>query len=101
MIPGEYRLVSGTITINEGRPTLSLDVLNTGDRPIQVGSHFHFAEVNSALSFDRRAARGFRLDISAAVRFEPGDSRPVHLVALAGARRVFGLAGETNGPVQG
>ena len=94
---------SPTITINEGRPTLSLDVLNTGDRPIQVGSHFHFAEVNSALSFDRQAARGFRLDIPAgtAVRFEPGDSRPVHLVALAGARRVFGLAGETNGPVQG
>ncbi|MDR0180459.1 urease subunit beta [Actinomyces oris] len=103
MIPGEYRLAGGTITINEGRPTLRLDVLNTGDRPIQVGSHFHFAEVNSALSFDRRAARGFRLDIPAgtAVRFEPGDSRPVHLVALAGARRVFGLAGETNGPVEG
>ena len=103
MIPGEYRLASGTITINEGRPTLTLDVLNTGDRPIQVGSHFHFAEVNSALSFDRQAARGFRLDIPAgtAVRFEPGDSRPVHLVALARARRVFGLAGETNGPVQG
>ena len=71
MIPGEYRLASGTITINEGRPTLTLDVLNTGDRPIQVGSHFHFAEVNSALSFDRQAARGFRLDIPAgtAVRF--------------------------------
>ena len=103
MIPGEYRLASGTITINEGRPALTLDVLNTGDRPIQVGSHFHFAEVNSALSFDRQAARGFRLDIPAgtAVRFEPGDSRPVHLVALAGVRRVFGLAGETNGPVQG
>ena len=103
MIPGEYRLVNDTITINEGRPTLRLDVLNTGDRPIQVGSHFHFAEVNSALSFDRQAARGFRLDIPAgtAVRFEPGDSRPVHLVALAGTRRVFGLAGETNGPVQG
>ena len=85
MIPGEYRLVNDTITINEGRPTLRLDVLNTGDRPIQVGSHFHFAEVNPALSFDRRAARGFRLDIPAgtAVRFEPGDSRPVHLVALA------------------
>ena len=103
MIPGEYRLVNDTITINEGRSTLRLDVLNTGDRPIQVGSHFHFAEVNPALSFDRRAARGFRLDIPAgtAVRFEPGDSRPVHLVVLAGARRVFGLAGETNGPVEG
>ncbi len=103
MIPGEYRLVNDTITINEGRPTLRLDVLNTGDRPIQVGSHFHFAEVNPALSFDRRAARGFRLDIPAgtAVRFEPGDSQPVHLVALAGARQVFGLAGETNGPVEG
>ena len=103
MTPGEYRLASGTITINEGRPTIDLDVLNTGDRPIQVGSHFHFAEVNPALSFDRQAARGFRLDIPAgtAVRFEPGDSRPVRLVALAGARRVFGLSGKTNGPVQG
>ena len=103
MIPGMYRLASGTITINEDRPTVDLDVLNTGDRPIQVGSHFHFAEVNSALSFDRQAARGFRLDIPAgtAVRFEPGDSTPVHLVALAGARRVFGLAGKTNGPIQG
>ena len=103
MIPGMYRLAGGTITINEDRPTVDLDVLNTGDRPIQVGSHFHFAEVNSALSFDRQAARGFRLNIPAgtAVRFEPGDSRPVHLVALAGARRVFGLAGKTNGPVQG
>ena len=103
MIPGEYRLASGTITINEGRPTLTLDVLNTGDRPIQVGSHFHSPAANAARSFDRQAARGFRLDIPAgtAVRFEPGDSRPVHLVALAGARRVFGLAGETNGPVQG
>ena len=103
MIPGMYRLASGTITINEDRPTVDLDVLNTGDRPIQVGSHFHFAEVNPALSFDRQAARGFRLDIPAgtAVRFEPGDSRSVHLVALAGARRVFGLAGKTNGPIQG
>ena len=103
MIPGMYRLASGTITINEDRPTVDLDVLNTGDRPIQVGSHFHFAEVNSALSFDRQAARGFRLDIPAGtdVRVEPGDSRPVHLVALAGARRVFGLAGKTNGPIQG
>jgi len=94
MIPGEYRLAGGTITINEGRPTLRLDVLNTGDRPIQVGSPFHFAEVNSALSFDRRAARGFRLDIPAgtAVRFEPGDSPPVHPVALADApRAVAGL----------
>lgn len=102
MIPGEYRSVGGTVTINANRPTINLDVLNTGDRPVQVGSHFHFAEVNPALVFDREAAYGFRLDIPAgtAVRFEPGDSRPVCLVALAGERRVYGLAGATNGPLR-
>ena len=103
MKPGEYVLADAPVVCNRGREAVELSVTNRGDRPVQVGSHFHFAEVNSALSFDRQAARGFRLDIPAgtAVRFEPGDSRPVHLVALAGARRVFGLAGETNGPVQG
>lgn len=103
MIPGEFRLASGAITINEGRPTIKLSVLNTGDRPVQVGSHFHFAEVNPALSFDREAAHGYRLDIPAgtAVRFEPGDSKPVDLVALAGGRQVHGLAGRTNGPLEG
>ena len=103
MKPGEYVLADAPVVCNRGREAVELSVTNRGDRPVQVGSHFHFAEVNSALSFDRRAARGFRLDIPAgtAVRFEPGDSRPVHLVALAGARRVFGLAGETNGPVEG
>ncbi|ARD42051.1 urease subunit beta [Actinomyces gaoshouyii] len=99
MIPGEYRLADGPITINEGRPTVELAVINTGDRPVQVGSHFHFAEVNPALALDREAARGFRLDIPAgtAMRFEPGDARTVRLVALAGAREVHGLAGRTNG----
>ena len=103
MKPGEYVLADAPVVCNPGREAVELSVTNRGDRPVQVGSHFHFAEVNPALSFDRRAARGFRLDIPAgtAVRFEPGDSRPVHLVALAGARRVFGLAGETNGPVEG
>lgn len=102
MIPGEYRLASGTVTINAGRPTLDLRVVNTGDRPVQVGSHFHFSETNPALAFDREAAHGFRLDIPAgtAVRFEPGDAKTVRLVALAGNREVFGLADQTNGPVQ-
>lgn len=102
MIPGEYRLTTGTITINEGRPTTEVEVVNTGDRPVQVGSHFHFAEVNPALSFDRAAARGFRLDIPAgtAVRFEPGDAKTVQLVALAGNREVHGLANKTNGPLE-
>lgn len=102
MIPGEYRLATGAITINKGRPTTEVEVVNTGDRPVQVGSHFHFAEVNPALSFDRAAARGFRLDIPAgtAVRFEPGDAKTVQLVALAGNREVHGLANKTNGPLE-
>ncbi|QHE90617.1 urease subunit beta [Pandoraea fibrosis] len=99
MIPGELLPAAGEITLNEGRPTLSVSVANTGDRPIQIGSHFHFYEVNDALQFDREAARGFRLNIAAgtAVRFEPGQQRTVELVALAGDRRVFGFAGRVMG----
>ena len=101
MVPGEYRLAPGSITINAGRPTISLGVTNTGDRPVQVGSHFHFAEVNPALRFDRDAAHGYRLDVPAgtAVRFEPGDAHTVTLVALAGNREVHGLADPTDGPL--
>lgn len=102
MIPGEYLVADGEITLNEGRPTLTLTVSNTGDRPIQVGSHYHFHETNAALSFDRDAARGLRLDIAAgtAVRFEPGQEREVTLVAYAGARRVFGFRGQIMGPLE-
>ena len=93
MIPGELDCAGGELELNAGRATLVLRVLNAGDRPIQVGSHFHFADVNDALEFDRTAANGFRLDIPAgtSVRFEPGASRDVALVGLAGARTVQGL----------
>ena len=101
MIPGEIILAKDApeIEANVGLETIKLEVANTGDRPIQVGSHFHFYETNSALRFDREATRGFRLNIPAgtAVRFEPGDTREVELVALAGAREVFGLNGKVNG----
>ncbi len=99
MIPGEYVLGDGEIEANAGRRTAQLTVANTGDRPIQVGSHFHFFEANKALRFDRGAAFGMRLNIPAgtAVRFEPGDEKRVTLVELAGARRVFGLNGLTAG----
>lgn len=100
MIPGEIQVAaSGDITLNAGRQTLTLEVANSGDRPIQVGSHYHFAETNGALQFDRAAARGFRLNIAAgtAVRFEPGQSRQVELVALAGKREVYGFRGEVMG----
>ncbi|WP_374510216.1 urease subunit beta [Niveibacterium sp.] len=95
MIPGELDTPEGDIELNAGRPTITLVVANTGDRPIQVGSHYHFAETNAALDFDRAAAHGFRLDIAAgtAVRFEPGQTRTVTLVALAGERKVFGFRG--------
>jgi urease subunit beta len=101
MIPGELFVKGGDIEQNAGRATIVLPVANTGDRPIQVGSHYHFAETNSALAFDRTAARGFRLNIAAgtAVRFEPGQSRTVELVALAGDRIVFGFAGAVMGPL--
>ena len=93
MIPGELIPASGTITLNEGRKAITLMVANTGDRPVQVGSHYHFGEVNSALEFDRTAGRGMRLDIAAgtAVRFEPGQRREVQLIAIGGARRIFGF----------
>lgn len=100
MIPGEIIVAStGDLDANLGLETKTLTVANTGDRPIQVGSHYHFYETNSALRFDREAARGFRLNIPAgtAVRFEPGDTREVELVALAGAREVFGLNNKVNG----
>ena len=99
MIPGEYLLGEGDIIANQGRRTVELTVANTGDRPIQVGSHFHFFEVNRALRFDRAQAFGMRLNVPAgtAVRFEPGDEKRVTLVELGGARRVFGLNGLTDG----
>ena len=99
MIPGEIMPQDGTLTLNAGRETVELDVANTGDRPIQVGSHYHFFETNTALSFDRAQARGFRLDIPAgtAVRFEPGQTRTVTLVALTGGRRVVGFNALVNG----
>ena len=93
MIPGEVIAQDGTLTLNEDRAALTLMVANTGDRPVQVGSHYHFAESNGALEFDRTAARGMRLDIAAgtAVRFEPGQRREVTLIPISGARRVFGF----------
>ena len=99
MIPGEYITKDGTLILNEGRTAITLEVANTGDRPVQVGSHYYFFETNSALDFDREAAKGFRLDIPAgtAVRFEPGQSREVTMVAYGGARVVHGF----NGAVQG
>jgi urease subunit beta len=102
MIPGEIIPAGGTITLNEGRPTITLVVANSGDRPIQVGSHYHFFETNRALQFDRELARGMRLDIPAgtAVRFEPGQSREVTLVPYAGRRCVFGFNGRIDGPLE-
>jgi urease subunit beta len=100
MIPGEIiPAPAPDLDVNAGLETKRMEVANTGDRPIQVGSHFHFYETNTALHFDREAARGFRLNIPAgtAVRFEPGDTKEVELVALAGARQVFGLNGKVNG----
>jgi urease subunit beta len=99
MIPGELLIDDGELELNAGRRTLTLSVTNTGDRPIQVGSHYHFAETNAALNFDRDAARGMRLNIASgtAVRFEPGQSRTVELVDYAGSRRVFGFRGLVQG----
>jgi urease subunit beta len=101
VIPGELFPADGEIELNAGRPVTELEVANTGDRPVQVGSHYHFAETNPALSFDRAAARGRRLDIPAgtAVRFEPGQSRAVRLVPFAGARIIHGFRGEAEGAV--
>ncbi|MFH0997084.1 MAG: urease subunit beta [Pseudomonadota bacterium] len=99
MIPGEMQIEPGHIALNSGRSTLTIEVANSGDRPVQVGSHYHFYETNTALLFDREATRGFRLNIAAgtAVRFEPGQKRTVHLVAYAGHRRVFGFQGRIQG----
>jgi len=101
MIPGEVFPAPGEIELNAGQPVTVLAVANTGDRPVQVGSHYHFAETNAALDFDRTAARGQRLDIAAgtAVRFEPGQTREVSLVPLRGDRRVFGFNGAVMGPL--
>ena len=99
MIPGEFDIAAGDIELNVGRAPITLTVANTGDRPIQVGSHYHFYETNDALSFPREQARGMRLNIAAgtAVRFEPGQARTVELIALAGLRRVYGFAGKIMG----
>ena len=101
MIPGELFIDDGQLELNAGRRTVTLKVANTGDRPVQVGSHYHFAETNAALAFDRGAARGFRLNIAAgtAVRFEPGQTRTVELVAYGGDRIVYGFRGEVMGPL--
>lgn len=101
MIPGEYEVAKGDIELNVGRQTLEVQVANKGDRPVQIGSHYHFFEVNEALDFDRAASLGFRLNIPAgtAVRFEPGQTRRVELVALAGKRKVFGFQGKVMGSI--
>ncbi|SDS13704.1 urease subunit beta [Pseudomonas oryzae] len=102
MIPGEIQVAAGDIELNEGRERVTLSVANHGDRPVQVGSHYHFYEVNPALVFEREQARGFRLDIAAgtAVRFEPGQARSVTLVALAGKREVWGFRGAVMGRLE-
>ncbi|MDO6508177.1 urease subunit beta [Colwellia sp. 4_MG-2023] len=103
MIPGEIKTDSGNRELNVGREQLKITVANSGDRPIQVGSHYHFYEVNSALKFDRELTRGYRLDItsSTAVRFEPGQEREVALIAYRGKRRVFGFRGDIQGSLEG
>jgi len=103
MIPGEYFIDDGEINLNEGRKTQTVQVSNTGDRPVQVGSHFHFYEVNSALDFDRDATKGYRLNIAAgtAVRFEPGQMREVELVEYAGDKIIYGFNAKVMGPVSG
>jgi len=102
MIPGEMNVAAGDIELNKGRQTVIVQVTNAGDRPVQVGSHYHFFETNDALQFDRKAAYGFRLNIAAgtAVRFEPGQTRTVELVALAGERKVYGFAGKVMGKLK-
>lgn len=102
MIPGEMLIEAGEIGLNVGRESITIDVANAGDRPIQVGSHFHFYETNEALTFERKRAYGFRLDIAAgtAVRFEPGQTRTVQLVALSGERKVYGFSGKVMGALK-
>lgn len=103
MIPGEIKVAEGDIELNAGRKTLTLRVENTGDRPVQVGSHYHFFEVNPALSFDRAPTKGYRLNIASgtAVRFEPGQGREVELVEYAGTKTIYGFRGDVMGPVAG
>jgi urease subunit beta len=102
MIPGEMKVAAGDLELNKGRKTVTVKVTNSGDRPIQVGSHYHFYETNAALKFDRKAAYGCRLNIAAgtAVRFEPGQTRTVELVGLVGLRTVFGFTGSVNGKLK-
>ncbi len=102
MIPGEIIVQAGEIELNAGRPSIKLQVANTGDRPIQVGSHYHFFEVNEALNFDREQAKGMRLNIPAgtAVRFEPGDDREVELIPFVGSRQVYGFNNKINGSIE-
>ncbi len=101
MIPGELQLAEGELTLCEGRERITLEVANTGDRPVQVGSHYHFAETNPALRFDRAAAQGYRLDVPAgtAIRFEPGQNREVTLIPYVGRRHIYGFHGRVMGPV--
>ncbi|MCA0173713.1 MULTISPECIES: urease subunit beta [Bacillaceae] len=103
MIPGEYKLKSTTIVCNQEKEAIEMEVINVGDRPVQIGSHFHFYEVNEALNFDRERAFGMHLNIAAgtAVRFEPGDAKEVTLVEFSGDRKVFGLNNKTNGSLDG
>jgi urease subunit beta len=102
MIPGQMEVAKGEIELNKGRKTVTVKVTNSGDRPVQVGSHYHFYETNEALKFERKAAYGFRLNIAAgtAVRFEPGQSRTVELVAVTGERKIFGFAGKVMGKLK-
>jgi urease subunit beta len=102
MIPGEINVAAGEIELNKGRLAVTVKVINSGDRPIQVGSHYHFFEVNDALSFERRKAYGFRLNIAAgtAVRFEPGQSRTVELVEVSGGQKIYGFAGKVMGKLK-
>jgi urease subunit beta len=102
MIPGEIKAAAGDIELNKGRKTVRLEVVNNGDRPVQVGSHYHFFETNAALEFDRKKAYGCRLNIAAgtAVRFEPGQTRTVDVIPLSGARKVYGFTGAINGPLK-
>jgi urease subunit beta len=102
MIPGEMKIAAGDLELNKGRRTVTIEVTNSGDRPIQVGSHYHFFETNDALKFERRKAYGCRLNIAAgtAVRFEPGQTRTVELVELAGERKVYGFAGKVMGKLK-
>jgi len=102
MVPGEMKVLEGEIELNAGRKTLALEVTNSGDRPIQVGSHYHFFETNEALKFDRKKTRGFRLNIAAgtAVRFEPGQTRTVELVGISGGRKIYGFNGKVMGALR-